>query len=150
MKNFSTFEEVLEFAISREIEANQFYTELAQQMEDAVMRKVFEDLAREELGHKAKLEAMKKNKVTAAREKVADLKIADYIVNIDPKEDMSYKDALVLAMQKEKAAFNLYTNLAEEIVNPDQKEVFLQLAQEEARHKLRFEMEYDDVVLKDN
>lgn len=150
MEKFSSIEEVLKFAIDREIEANQFYTDLAQRTEDAAMRKVFEDFAKEELGHKAKLEAMKKTKVTVSPGKVADLKIADYVVVVEPKGELSYKDALILAMQKEKASFNLYTDLAKEIVNPDQKEVFLQLAQEEAKHKLRFEMEYDDVVLKDN
>jgi len=29
-------------------------------------------------------------------------------------------------------------------------DMFLALAQEEARHKLRFEIEYDDVVLKED
>ena len=32
----------------------------------------------------------------------------------------------------------------------DLKQTFLGLAQEEAKHKLRFEVEYDDVILAEN
>lgn len=59
MEKFSSVEEILDFAIEREIEANKFYTELAERMERPEMRKVFEDFAKEELGHKTKLEAVK-------------------------------------------------------------------------------------------
>jgi rubrerythrin len=62
---------------------------------------------------------------------------------------MNYQDALVLAMKKEKAAFRLYLDLANEVQSEDQKDLFLALAQEEAKHKLRFEIEYDEVVLKE-
>ena len=79
--------------------------------------------------------------------KVQDLKIADYVVETEPKPDMDYRDALVLAMQKEKAAFKLYTALAAASEDEALKSLFLSLAQEEAKHKLRFELEYDDNVL---
>ena len=56
-------------------------------MPNVAMRKVFEDFAREE-GHKARLEAMKGDKIMAALpHKVSDLKIADYVVDIEPKSD---------------------------------------------------------------
>jgi len=60
---------------------------------------------------------------------------------------MDYQDVLILAMKKEKASFHLYTDLADEVENQIQKETFLSLAQEEAKHKLRFEIEYDNEVL---
>ena len=44
----------------------------------------------------------------------------------------------------------LYSDLAELTTDPAQKGIFLQLAQEEARHKLRFEIEYDDFILQEN
>ncbi len=56
----------------------------------------------------------------------------------------------VLAMKKEKAAFRLYLDLAAQVQSEDQKTLFLALAEEEARHKLRFELEYDKVVLREN
>jgi len=63
---------------------------------------------------------------------------------------MNYQDTLILAMKKEKASFHLYTDLAEEVENQVQRETFLSLAQEEAKHKLRFEIKYDNTVLKED
>ena len=54
------------------------------------------------------------------------------------------------ALPTEKVAFRLYLDLADQVENEDQKALFLSLAQEEAKHKLRFEIEYDDVVLNQN
>ncbi len=150
MVEYGSIDDVLEFAINREIEANELYMDLANQAENAVMRKVFEDFAKEELGHKARLEAMKKDKVMVPAGKVADLKIADSLADVEPTPDMDYKDVLILAMKKEKASFHLYTDLADVVENQAQREMFLRLAQEEAKHKLRFEIEYDNVVLKED
>ncbi len=147
---FGSIDDVLEFAIDREIEANQFYNDLAERSENGAMCKVFEDFAREELGHKAKLKAIQADRSTMPAEKVTDLKIADYVVDVEPKPDMDYQDALILAMQKEKASFHLYTDLADAVENQAQKKTFLTLAQEEARHKLRFEIEYDSTILKED
>lgn len=150
MEESDSIDEVLEFAIDKEIEANQLYMDLAKRAENPAMCKVFEGFAKEELGHKAKLEAMKTSIVMVQPEKVSDLKIADYIVDVEASEEMDYKNVLVLAMKKEKASFNLYTDLAEEVEDEAQRQMFLLLAQEEARHKLRFEIEYDNVILKED
>jgi len=40
--------------------------------------------------------------------------------------------------------------LAGIVPNSNLKNIFLSLAQEEAKHKLRFEIEYDDYILKEN
>jgi rubrerythrin len=53
-------------------------------------------------------------------------------------------------MKKENAAFKMYTELASQTPDPKIKETFLALAQEEAKHKLRFEMEYDEEILKED
>jgi rubrerythrin len=152
MKEFGSVEEIIDFAIAREVEANKFYTELAQRMERPEMRKVFEDFAKEEHGHKAKLEAVKNDEFTISsdEEDVPSLKIADYVVDVEPKPDMSYAEALIVAMKKEKAAYKLYLDLAMVAEAEELTDMFLSLANEEAKHKLRFEIEYDDVVLKED
>ena len=150
MDKLDSFEDVLDFAIEREMEAVQFYTDLAQQMKNPSMRDVFETFAKEEQGHKTKLEAIKLNKEVQSAKNVVDLHIADYVVEVEPGPEMDYQDALVLAMKKEKAAFRLYLELANQVANEEHKSLFLSLAQEEAKHKLRFEIEYDEVVLKEN
>lgn len=150
MERFGSVDEILDFAVTREVEANKFYTELAGRMENPAMRKVFESFAIEELGHKMKLEAVKAGEFELREEQVQSLEIADYVVEGEVRPDMSYADALVLAMKKEKASYRLYIDLAAAAEAEELTDMFLALAQEEAKHKLRFEIEYDDVVLKED
>ena len=145
----TSVDEILDFAIAGEEAANRFYLGLAGKMEDDAMRKVFEEFAGEERNHKAILQGVRRGKAIEP-EDVVDLKIAEFSVDVEPRADMDYQDALVLAMKREKAAFALYSRIAEATQDPSLRETFLMLAQEEAKHKLRFETEYDEVVLKEN
>jgi rubrerythrin len=80
-------------------------------------------------------------------QKVTDLKIGDYLVDVPAAPDMEYQDALILAMKKEKASFRLYTDLAVTTEDGNLQSLMQGLAQEEAKHKLRLEMEYDEFFL---
>ncbi len=150
MGHFESVEEVLDFAIAREIESRDFYMKLAERMENPAMQNVFENFATEELGHKLKLEAINRGEILLVPEQVQSLDIADYVVDVEPQPDMDYAEALVLAMRKEKAAYRLYLDLAAVGEDEELTDMFLSLAQEEAKHKLRFEIEYDDTVLKED
>lgn len=143
-------EEILQFAIGREVEANQFYLALAERVKAAQMRKVFEDLAQEELEHKAKLEleVMKTGRVLPADQKIT-IPAHEYIVSDGELAlDMDYKDMLMLGMEKEEAAFRTYINLIPNVDDEESREVLLALAEEEVRHKIRFETEYDMLLKK--
>lgn len=151
MKEFSSIDDILDFAIDAEQEAVDFYNQLAENSKTEDMRSVFTSFAQEEINHKARLTTIKKEGVFQIdSEKIADLKIADYTVNVKPTPEMSYQDALVLAMNKEKAAFKLYSALANRANSDEMKNIFMSLAQEESKHKLRFEIEYDEFVLREN
>jgi len=151
MKRWSNVDEALDFAIQGEEEAYHFYTDLAAKAEKPWMRSVFEGFAKEEQGHKAKLEGVKKgHQLKPAEQKILDLKIGDYLVDIEPTGELDYQQALIVAMKKEKAAFRLYSDIAATIPDAGLREMFQALAQEEAKHKLRFEVEYDDHVLREN
>lgn len=151
MEKFKDVNEILDFAIAAEQEAVEFYTGLAAQAKNAGMKRVFEEFAAEEMGHKARLMRIRETGIMeSAAEKVSDLKVADYLVAVKPGPEMVYQDALVLAMKKEKAAFRLYTGLAEKMTNTELRDLFQSLALEESKHKLRFELEYDEYVLRDN
>lgn len=151
-KRFESVDAILDFAIANEVEACQFYTDFAARMDVPAMKKVFEEFAQEEQGHKAKLEAVKRGDYSfgTGALKVQDLGLADYLVDPEPKADMNYAEALILAMKKEKAAYKLYLDLASAAGTQELTDLFLSLAAEEARHKLRFEIEYDDHVLKED
>ncbi len=152
MQNFNSLDEILDMAIKDELRAANLYADLAKRSRNKEIQQVFEQFSKEELGHKSKLERMKTGEESVINiEKVQDLKIADYIVEVDvSRGDLSYQDALIIAMKEEKAAFRLYSDLASRTDNAAAKEIFLTLAQEEARHKLRFEIEYDEYILTEN
>ena len=151
MKEFKSIDDILDFAINNEQQAVDFYTELAETSKNDEMKAVFTQFAREEMGHKARLTRIKEDGAfTMRQEKVLDLKMSDYLVDVEPRPNMSYEEALVLAMKREKNAFKLYTNLAAQAPTDDLKKIFQSLAIEESKHKLRFEIEYDEVVMREN
>ena len=151
MKEFNSIDDILDFAINAEQEAVNLYTSLIDQSKNPAMKKVFLDFAQEEMKHKSMLLGIKENRqFDIPAVKIRDLKIADYLVNVKPSATMNYEVALILAMQKEKKAFMLYMNLSEQTEEPSMKKLFLSLAQEESKHKLRFELEYDAYIRREN
>ena len=151
MKEFATVNDILDFAIKAEQAAVDFYSHLASQSRNDDMKQVFEEFSQEEMGHKARLTTIKESGIPGlSGEKIADLRIADYIVDVKAEPEMSYADALVLAMKREKSAFRLYMDLSRRVADTDLKQTFLALAMEESKHKLRFELEYDEFVLREN
>jgi len=147
----NTVDEILDYAIDQEQQAADFYANLAERAEKAGMRKILLDFAEEEKRHKERLLAVKTGeRELAPEQEVLDLKISDYLVEVDASDDISYQDALIVAMKKERAAFELYSDMAEKIPESHLKQVFVGLAKEEAKHKLFFETEYDERVLMDN
>ncbi|MCD4830727.1 MAG: ferritin family protein [Anaerohalosphaeraceae bacterium] len=152
MSDTDSIEAILDFAISGEIEAQKFYKDLAAKMDNPTMKQAFLDFAVEEAGHQKKLENLKVGKKVkmSPSENVPDLKISDYLVAVEPTADMDYQSALILAMKKEKKAFQLYTNLAHLMLEEPVRQMLLSLAQEEAKHKLHFELEYDEIIFKED
>ena len=150
---FNSVDDILNFAIKEEENAALFYTDLASKMDRPWMSKIFRDFAEEERGHKKKLLAVREGKtLEPSKEKVMDLKIVDYMIDEEPASlaELDYQGALVIAMKKEKAAFKLYSDLAASTDNENLQNTFAALAQEEAKHKLRFEIEYDQNILTEN
>ena len=147
----NTVDEILDYAIDQEQQAADFYADLANRAEKAGMKEILLDFAAEEQSHKDRLLAVKagERELTPEQE-VLDLKISDYLVEVDASEDISYQDALIVAMKRERAAFQLYSDMAARVPDSHLKEVLQGLAKEEAKHKLFFESEYDDRVLMDN
>ena len=144
-------DKILAFAIDKEEDAYQFYTALAAKMDQEPMKKIFEQFAKEEKGHKAKLLAVKQGKsMVGSEKKIMDLKLGESLVDIELDSNLSYQDALIVAMKAEKAAYKLYNDLASATDDANLRATLLDLAQEEAKHKLRFEIEYDEYVLTEN
>ena len=144
----TTIEDILDYAISNEEKAAALYHELAKKVERPGMREAFLHFAKEEEGHKARLLKIKEGEIPVVDDqKVSNLGITEQLVNPEPTPQMTYQEALLFAMKAEKAAFVLYTKLAEMTSDAGLQRIFRNLAQEEAKHKLRFEIEYDDHIL---
>ncbi len=143
--------EIFEFAISREVDAYHFYLALADRVDSPEIRKSFEDLAGEELEHKARLEleVMKTGQVVPIEQELPGPLRDDYIISdTDSQLDMDYKNLLLLAIEKEEASFRTYVNLVATVHGQKSREVLLGIAEEEVKHKYRFEIEYDLLLKK--
>jgi len=140
--------EILQFAVARELEAHKFYLAMAEQVKRSEIRKIFEDLAEEELEHKAKLELeiMKTGRVLD-RQQPQLIPDHDYVItDTNEKLDLDYADVLMLGMEKERAAFRTYVELIGHVTDKHSREVLLELAEEEVRHKVRFERAYEALL----
>lgn len=145
------FKEMVEFAIRQEQEAVEFYTELAGKVAEPHVKETLLDFANQERGHKAKLQAvLDGRKPELVRKNVPDLKISDYLVEVDPTSELSFQGALIIAMKKEKSAYRMYQDMANACDDAQLRDLFLYLANEEATHKLNFEVQYDDLIYKEN
>ncbi len=150
MDTFSSVDQALQFAIDREQEAADFYSSLAERATAPGMKDVFMGFAAQETKHKNKLLAVKQGgDLQPSAQKVVDLQVSDYLAEVTANDDMDLQAALTLAMQREKMAFKLYSDLAAS-ASGELRETFLALAQEEAGHKVRLEIIYDDQILTDN
>ncbi|HHJ35302.1 MAG TPA: rubrerythrin [Gammaproteobacteria bacterium] len=147
----NTIDEILDYAIDQEQQAADFYEEVAKNAETASMKKILLDFSEEEKHHKKILQAVKtgEHELTPQQE-ILDLKIADYLVEVEVSKNISYQDALIIAMKRERAAYELYTDIAARVPEGHLREVLDGLAREEEKHKLFFETEYDERILTDN
>ena len=148
--DFKTVKDVLEFAIRKEDAAVQFYHDLAALMKDSTTRIIFEVLGRNEMQHKSNLEfeLIKQGQVVTEDEFRVTDEPTSYIEVDEEARSMTYTDALQLAIRKEQAAFQLFAELMVQAKDPQLRKMFFELAQEEMRHVLQFENEYNNIVPK--
>ena len=147
--SFTSFEEIVLFAMDKEKEAVDFYSGLAKNAVFSGARETLEGFAGEEQNHYDMLENLGKaeNKLADYKfEWIPDIKRSNYLVDVDDPKDMDYADLLRLAMKREEKALKLYNELLEKADKEELKNVFKMLCQEEAKHKLALETMYDDYM----
>lgn len=152
MSTKTVYDEIIQFAIGKEQEAVDLYGKMAKRTDSASGKILFNELADMERGHKSKLERLDKAYFSSQKIKaVQNLKISDYLIDVELKPESTYQDILLFASKREKAAFDLYADLARVYAAvPEIKKMFDVLAQEEAYHKLKIEREYDENIYKEN
>jgi len=146
------FEEILDFAIGRELAAVDFYTELLAIASFAAQKSVLTDFRAMEEGHATMLTNMKsRHTVYLSDTPAVDLGLARRLAAEEkPAAGMDFQDILVAAIGKEDRAGSLYAELASSSSDAEIKSAFGSLAAEETRHKRYFEELYETEVARDN
>lgn len=139
---------IFSIAINREIEAHEFYLQVAGRVSDPGVKEVFLELAQQEMGHKELLEKFESDPTLVM--KFADTKPVDYKVaeSTDfPKLSVTMKpaDAIALAIKKEQSAMEFYKSLARNVKDEDLTGIFEGLADMELGHKVKLENVFVDI-----
>ena len=146
MEKYNNIDEVLNFAIEQEQSEVEFYNDLADKMSKPKVEELFRDIALEKQNHILKLEALRISGKFDHNsfDQIKELKTEHYIADVDySNEDPDYNDALLMAMEKEKATFMFYWDLAERVSSPDLQDLFYMLALHEAKQKVKMEIQFD-------
>jgi rubrerythrin len=145
----NSLDEILRFAIRKEADAAAFYRMAADRSNPGV-KKTFEELAKEEDGHKKKLEGFDLMKIEEMEIKeVKGLGLSEMMEDVPFSSDMNYADLLRMAIKNEEKSQHLYTSTAQLVKETNLKKLLLILAQEESTHKERLEKIYDKEVLQE-
>ena len=89
MPKFRSVNDVLNFAIAREIEAHEFYASWARRVTDARLRGIIDNVAVDELQHSIRLKAIRDGETTFVGGEVGSLGIAEKLGDAEPHPDMS-------------------------------------------------------------
>ncbi len=144
--NLSDYKDIIKQAIANEVEARKFYEDAAQTLADPYLKKLFTTLAEEEKKHRDILTKIyTSNTIDRYFSETRDYKVAETMDEPVLSMDMKPADAFALAMKKEEAAMNQYTEMANMCDDDDKRQVFLDLAAMERDHKLKMESAFTDI-----
>jgi len=144
-----SLDEILRFAIRKEADAAAFYKMAAGRSNPGV-KKTFKELAKEEEGHKKKLEGFDLKKIEKIKLKpTKGLGMSEIMEDVPFSSEMSYAELLLMAIKNEEKSQRLYLSTEKMVTEPKLKKLLLILAQEESTHKERLEKIYDDEILKE-
>jgi rubrerythrin len=145
----NSLDEILRFAIRKEADAAAFYRMAADRSNPGVT-KAFQELAKEEEGHKKKLEGFDPKKIEKMEVKeTRGLGLSEMMEDVPYSSEMSYADLLRMAIKNEEKSQQLYASTAKLVKEASLKKILLILAQEESTHKEKLEKIYDKEVLQE-
>jgi len=147
--DLTSVEEILRFAIRKEADAAAFYRMAADRSNPGV-KKMFEELAKEEDGHRKKLEKFDSKAIQEMEIKeTRGLGISELMEDVPFSSEMSYADLIRMAIKTEEKSQKLYTMTAQAVKESAFRKLLLILAQEESTHKERLEKIYDKEILQE-
>jgi rubrerythrin len=139
-------EAIIKSAITQEELSHNFYKRLAGLVSQADTKDTLEFLAREEMEHKAFLQSCFTPKGCMLVGEAQNVHLAKMLEAPAIKDDMSPKEALVIAMKREEGAHRFYQALAA-LQPPGDVRAFLEkMAKVELTHKEKVEYLYDNTA----
>jgi rubrerythrin len=146
-----SLQEAVGLAIKAEKDSMDFYRMAASVAKNERSKKVLDMLANEEVGHlKAFFDHYKGTEfgdLTTYMNSPVDKKNPTYMkLEKSMSEDMPEKKALELALVEEMACIGQYTQLAQGVVDPAVRSVFLRVIQETQGHYALIESEYAHIM----
>ena len=134
------YRNIISEAINNEVEAYTFYQTVSEKVTDANLKKLFGELAGEEKGHREYLQKLLSRDITSLGfSTTKDYKVGDSLPTPPLTPDLKPVDGLVVAIKKELAAMQMYTQLANASDDAEVKQLFTELATMERGHKTRLE-----------
>ena len=134
------YRNIISEAINNEVEAYTFYQTVSEKVTDANLKTLFGELAGEEKGHREYLQKLLSRDITSLGfSSTKDYKVGDSLPTPPLTPDLKPVDGLVVAIKKELAAMQMYTQLANASDDAEIKQLFTELATMERGHKTRLE-----------
>jgi rubrerythrin len=140
------YKRIITMAIASEIEAYEFYTGVAEKVQDTNLKSIFDGLANEEEGHREFLEGVLTGTKPLSIDETKDYKVSAVVDKPKLSVYMKPVDAVALAMKNEEEAMNTYTELAHISTDDREKDLFESLAQMERGHKFKLEEIYTNMA----
>ena len=140
--------DLLDTAIYKEIASQAFYIAGQKKTQDPGAKALMKELAEEELRHSQLLKNLKEKgleKLGWHRENVPNLMISEYFTGGETLEGAGLQDTLISAMKREQQSVDFYSRMMGVIRDKDAKRLCQKLVGEELKHKLKFEIFYDDL-----
>jgi rubrerythrin len=126
--------EAIVLAIYAEIGAMNFYSELAGRIDNPEGKEKFEQLSRDEAGHRDTLKSWFSRKFSVEFEERADKIAGSEIGKLPIGEHAGAMEALSMAIDAEEKAREFYLGEAEKAVDGELKDMFNKLAKQEQGH----------------
>ncbi|HOV87789.1 MAG TPA: ferritin family protein [Syntrophobacteraceae bacterium] len=144
----SSVSEVVRFAIEKEEKAMDFYQKCADRAKNPGIKQFFMEMVQEEQRHRDLLKDLNPATLEGVQlSKPEDLRISDYLVDVKFRDDLTYQEALTIAMKKEEKAYAFYTGWQNKCMHEKTAKLFELLAAEEMKHKRKIETVYDEEIL---
>lgn len=138
-----TIEQVLEFAIEAEIEAARRYLDLAERVDGDELRQLLLLIASEEEAHRETLERVRDGDLTIFARGSAEVQLSVPLGAPSLGPDLTAPQFLLAAIDAERRACQLYSELATSADDAGLATILWALAGEETNHWMKLEKAYE-------